>query len=95
VRTDDHLIKILKVIERDEPSHWEPYEEWLRSHGYPQSRLRERVADSFAHVVLVAGKFPAMLANPRLPRRTDWPDQGTVGPAPVPGADEPIRGIAG
>lgn len=74
VQKDDHLVKILKVVERDEPSHWEPYEEWLTKNGHPHVRLRERAVDLVAHVTLVAGKFPAMLANPRLRRRTDWPD---------------------
>lgn len=78
VQADPHLIKIFKVVERDEPSHWEPYEEWLRDRGLPQSRLRERIGDAAAHVVLVAGKFPLMLVNPRLPRRTGWPDDGEV-----------------
>lgn len=76
VQTDPHLVKILKVIERDEPSHWEPYEEWLASHGYPQSRLRERLADSFAYGVTVFAKFPFMLVNPKLPRLRRWPDDG-------------------
>jgi hypothetical protein len=80
VNTDPHLIKILKVVERDEPSHWEPYEHWLRAHGYPQSRLRERLTDSFAYGVTVFAKFPFMLANPRLPRRTSWPDDGDSAP---------------
>jgi hypothetical protein len=74
VKTDAHLVKILKVVERDEPSHWEPYEEWLRDHGYPQSRLRERIVDSAAYGVTVFAKFPFMLANPLLPRRTEWWD---------------------
>lgn len=88
VQTDPHLVKIFKVVERDEPSHWEPYEEWLRAHGYPESRRRERLADALAYVATVFAKFPFMLANPRLPRRTDWPDGGTVAMARSAG-DEP------
>jgi hypothetical protein len=84
VQTDHQLVTIFRVIERDEPSHYEPYEEWLRTHGYPQSRLRERIADSLANAVIVAGKFPFMLANPRLPRRTDWPDDGEIGASSAP-----------
>jgi hypothetical protein len=92
VKTDDHLIKILKVIERDEPSHWEPYEEWLLSNGYPLSRRRERMADTFAHGVVVLGKFPLLLVNPRLPRLTRWPDDGEAARADRSPADEPDRG---
>lgn len=92
VNTDPHLVKIFKVVERDEPSHWEPYEEWLRSHGYPISRLRERAVDSVAYATTVFAKFPFMLVNPLLPRRTSWPDDGE-GAAAVPSDDD--REIAG
>jgi len=94
VKTDDHLVKIFRVIERDEPSHWEPYEEWLRTNGYPQSRRRERLADSVAHGVVVLWKFPSMLFDPRLPRRSDWPDQGTVSAAGA-SAGDPERATTG
>lgn len=83
VKTDEHLLKILRVVERDEPSHWEPYEDWLAAHGYPRTRRRERLADGLQHAFVVVGQFPAMLFNPFLPRRTDWPDRGTVAPSAV------------
>lgn len=76
VQADPHLMKIFGVVERDEPSHWQPYEEWLRARGLPQARLRDRIGDTAAHVALVAGKFPLMLFDPWLPRRTGWPDDG-------------------
>ncbi len=76
VQTDEHLVKILKVIERDEPSHWEPYEEWLAQHNFPQARLRDRLVDSFWHGVVVLGQFPQAFLNPHLPRLTKWPDHG-------------------
>jgi len=78
VQADAHLMKIFEIVERDEPSHWEPYEAWLESRGLPRSRLRERAGDTAAHVALVAGKFPLMFFNPRLRRRTCWPDDGEV-----------------
>ncbi len=78
VQTDDHLMKILKVIERDEPSHWEPYEDWIRAHGGPDTTLQERFADAFTQWVLILAKFPAMLLNPRLPRCAGWPDEGLI-----------------
>src|SRR5690349_21215424 len=31
VRQDPGLIKIFKIIKQDEPSHWEPYDGWLRA----------------------------------------------------------------
>src|SRR6186713_823702 len=33
VRTDPVLIKIFGIIKKDEPSHWAPYEGWLRKHA--------------------------------------------------------------
>lgn len=79
-QTDAHLMKILKVIERDEPSHWEPYEDWVKEHGEAPARLREKLADSFANAGLMFVKFPLMLVNPRLPRRTDWPEDVVASP---------------
>lgn len=94
VQADAHLVKIFKVVERDEPSHWEPYEDWLRAHGQPVSRRRERIADSAAYAATVFAKFPFMLANPRLPRRTDWPDGGTVTSSRAVGNDlDDTRGL--
>ncbi len=93
VQADGHLMKIFKVVERDEPSHWEPYEDWLAARGRPRSRWRERVGDTAAHVVLVAGKFPFMLFNPWLPRRADWPDDGEAETSPRrDGAAQPHAG---
>lgn len=72
--TDRDFIKILKVVERDEPSHWAPYEDWLSRHGDLRPRFFERLADVAVHATLVGVKVPLMFVNPNLPRRTDWPD---------------------
>ncbi len=75
VQTDQHLVKILKVIERDEPSHWEPYEDWIRLNGGPRTKLRERFADAYTQWVIILAKFPLLFVNHRLPRCTQWPDE--------------------
>lgn len=82
VRSDKALIKIFKVIERDEPSHWAPYEGWLRAHGKRAPRWWERAVDSFIHSELLFLKLPVLFLTPRLRRRTDWADAHD--PRPVP-----------
>ncbi len=75
VRSDQTLMKIFRIIEQDEPSHWEPYDHWLRSHGRRQPRWWERVIDAFIHRELLFLKLPILFATPRLKRRSDWPDE--------------------
>ena len=45
--TDPVLMKIFRIIEQDEPSHWTPYEGWLRTHGQRDPNRWERLIDSF------------------------------------------------
>jgi hypothetical protein len=74
VRSDKALTKIFQVIEKDEPSHWTPYENWLRLHGKRQPRWWERAIDIFIHSELLFLKLPVLFLNPRLLRRAEWPD---------------------
>jgi hypothetical protein len=74
VTSDRALTKIFKVVERDEPSHWMPYEAWLAGHDGGRPRLRERVADSWVHASLVLAKLPLLFVNPWLRRRVAWQD---------------------
>jgi len=72
--SDRSLVKIFKVIERDEPSHWLPYQGWLEHHRGGKPTLGERLADIFVHRTLMLVKLPLLYLNPRLARRTRWPD---------------------
>jgi hypothetical protein len=74
VRHDKVLIKIFKVIEKDEPSHWAPYDGWLRAHGRRDPKWWERAVDSFIHSELLFLKLPVLFFNPWLKRRADWAD---------------------
>jgi hypothetical protein len=74
--SDKRLVKIFKVIERDEPSHWAPYQEWLAEHDGGAPTRAERAADALVHRTLLTVKLPALYLNPRLSRRTDWYDTG-------------------
>jgi len=74
VRHDPVLIKIFKIIEKDEPSHWAPYDEWLKAHGRRDSKWWERAIDTFIHSELLVIKLPILFFNPWVKRRTDWAD---------------------
>jgi hypothetical protein len=74
VRRDRMLMKIFRIIERDEPSHWTPYDAWLRANGKREPKWWERAVDTFIHSELLFLKLPALFLAPRLNRRTDWAD---------------------
>src|SRR5829696_8070782 len=81
VRGDKILRKIFEIIEKDEPSHWAPYEEWLERHGRRPPAWWERAIDSFIHSELLVLKLPVLMLMPRLRRRVAWPH--AAGAAPV------------
>ena len=74
VTADVGLRHIFRIIERDEPSHWMPYDAWLRAQGNGRARRRERLADWWVHKSLVLVKLPLLFFNPLLARRRDWQD---------------------
>ncbi len=73
---DSKLKHIFKVIERDEPSHWMPYRDWLARNGRRQPRWWERLIDVRIHRELMLLRLPAVFLNWRMARRTDWADTG-------------------
>jgi hypothetical protein len=74
VRSDKVLTKIFEVIQRDEPSHWQPYQQWLTAHGGGKPTRRERAADWLVHKTLITVKLPLLYLNARLRQRSDWLD---------------------
>ena len=89
VREDKILMKIFEIIEKDEPSHWAPYEGWLAGNGRRSPRWWEKAIDSLVHSELMVLKIPLLFAMPRLRRRTDWPHRGDpVASAPPDGLAE-------
>ncbi len=86
IREERALHQLFKVVERDEPSHWMPYDEWLTKHGGRQASWRERLADAFVHKSLILYKLPLLYLNPWLKRRTDWQHESDARPwgAPQP-----------
>lgn len=75
VRGDRVLMKIFRIIERDEPSHWAPYESWLAANGRREPRWWERAIDTLVHSELLFVKLPMLFLTPRLDRRTAWADE--------------------
>lgn len=78
VRSDPVLVRIFEIIHRDEPSHWEPYDGWLRANGKRAPRWWERAVDSFIHAELLFIKLPFLFLNPWIRRREDWADASDV-----------------
>ena len=76
LKSDPVLVKIFKIVERDEPSHWQPYQEWLTRTNRPQAKFSERLADFWIHRELLFIKLPLLFLNPWLPRRRQWADVG-------------------
>ena len=76
VKSDPVLMKIFAIIKKDEPSHWAPYEGWLRTHGKREPKWWERRVDTFIHSELLFLKLPLLFLNPFIGRRKDWADSG-------------------
>ena len=74
VRSDPTLVKIFNIIEQDEPSHWAPYDGWLRAHQRREPNMWERAVDHFIHSELLLVKLPVLFFTPKLTRRSTWPD---------------------
>jgi len=84
VKTDPVLIKIFEIIKKDEPSHWAPYDGWLRKHARRDPKWWERAIDSLIHSELLFLKLPVLFLNPFIKRRADWADADENEPAPRP-----------
>lgn len=80
VRSDPALVRIFEVIRRDEPSHWAPYDGWLREHAKREPKWWERAVDGFIHSELLLLKLPVLFLNPFVRRREDWADDGERDP---------------
>lgn len=80
VRSDPALVKIFEVIKRDEPSHWAPYEGWLRDHAKHEPRWWEKMIDGFIHSELLFLKLPILFLNPFVKRQENWADSGEADP---------------
>lgn len=86
INEDRPLHHIFKAVERDEPSHWMPYQAWLKAHGGGTPTLSERIADRWVHLSLMLVKLPLLYCNPWLKRRKSWQhEEDEVAADPVAG----------
>lgn len=83
VRADAQLMKIFRIIERDEPSHWAPYDEWLREHGRRVPSWWERAIDQAIHSELLFLKLPILFLAVWKKRLKHWPDEADAMPVIV------------
>ncbi|THD35312.1 MAG: ferritin-like domain-containing protein [Sphingomonas sp.] len=84
IKHDPVMLRIFRIVEKDEPSHWMPYRDWLARTGRRQAKWTERLTDFWIHRELLFLKIPFLFLNPWLPRRTDWADANENEPAPRP-----------
>jgi hypothetical protein len=80
VKSDPRLVKIFEIIKKDEPSHWAPYEGWLKDHAKRDHTWRERMVDTFIHSELLFLKLPILFLNPFVKRSEHWADEGEHDP---------------
>ena len=83
IRQDRGLSKIFQIIKQDEPSHWAPYDRWLKLHGGRDPVWWERAIDAFIHSELLLLKLPILFLMAGLERRARWPDEDDIGQPPV------------
>ena len=75
IRSDPVMTRIFRIIHKDEPDHFLPYERWLTRHGKQTAKWRERAADFWIHKSLMLAKLPAIFVNRATPRLASWPDE--------------------
>ena len=80
VKSDPALVKIFQIIKKDEPSHWAPYDRWLRDHAKREPTWWERGVDGLIHSELLFVKLPLLFLNPFGRRRADWADDNEHDP---------------
>ncbi|MBI3294538.1 MAG: hypothetical protein HYZ71_07375 [Deltaproteobacteria bacterium] len=74
IQEHQRLKNIFTVIEADEPSHYLPYEAWLKATGARLPGSRERFWDHALHLFLSVCVIPVHFFNPFLKRRTQFQD---------------------
>src|SRR5881628_1135828 len=83
VQSDAQLMKIFRIIEQDEPSHWAPYVEWLRANARREPSWWERAIDQAIHSELLFVKLPILFLAVRMKRLAQWPDAADAVPLVV------------
>ena len=72
IKRNQAIVKIFRVIERDEPSHCFPYQLWLEKWGSHLPHFKERITDLWIHYSITLIKAPLLFFNFRLKRLEDF-----------------------
>lgn len=83
VLSDPVMTRLFRIVEKDEPDHWMPYQAWLTVNGRVTARWRERWADYWIHKSLMLAKLPALFLHAGAPRMKQWPDDGEAACQPA------------
>jgi hypothetical protein len=75
IRSDPVMTRIFRIVEQDEPDHWQPYHGWLTRQGRATAQWRERWTDYWIHKSLMFAKLPAVFLNRATPRMQRWPHE--------------------
>jgi len=75
IMSDPILRRIFRIIHRDEPDHFLPYQRWLERQDRARVKWNERAADWGIHKQLMLITLPALFLAARRPRLTHWPDE--------------------
>lgn len=74
VKKDPWIIKIFGIVEKDEPSHFEPYRKWLKKYNRAdRPGFREKLIDFWIHWSLILVKIPFLYLNVFKKRLTAFP----------------------
>ncbi len=72
IKKNDALLRIFRVIEKDEPTHCYPYQYWLKRSNSHMPRLKEKLTDLWIHYSLMIIKVPVLLFNGKLKRMNEF-----------------------
>lgn len=75
VLSDPVMTRIFRIVHRDEPEHFLPYQRWLERQGRAIARRREKWTDFWIHRALLFARIPALFLDPALPRLKHWPHE--------------------
>jgi hypothetical protein len=73
IQRNRELMRIFRIIERDEPAHCYPYQHWLRSRSSHEPGMSERLTDLRVHYSLILIRFPLLFLNPFQPALRRFP----------------------
>ena len=76
IRNHAQLHRIFKVIEKDEPSHYLPYRDWLMKSNERMPSFPERFLDIVVHYTIALVVFPLLFLSPGLSRMQAFPSEG-------------------